>query len=299
VMYAVDRSGRLSAVRTDTGIEIWSKVTGDLSGLLPTPVLWRDRVVLTSLDGPLRCLLQANVRQIWEIPAVPCEWAPGLVDHVLVAGTTEGALLGIDLATDGKVSYRTTLPGAISSDVQVHGDRVVVTTADGWVVCAEGKTGRIAWKFEVGSGVVAAPAVSDDLVVVGGTDGRLVALRATSGEKVWETFGLGEVLYAPVFAAGRVVVATGDRLLAFDLGRGQQRAIYQGAAPWSASPVIAGDNILVGDRRGVVTVVGASALDLRYQLHGESAVAGPVTVTPDGKFVVGFENRSVRCYTPP
>jgi len=296
LVFLSDRSGSLTAVRRDSGDEIWSKSTGDLSGLLPTPVVWHDQVILTSLDGPVRSLALGSVRQLWEVDGVPCEGAPVLVNDLLVLGTTESELVALDLANRGVVACRVRLPGPVSCDVVAANDRIYLTTTNGWIVCANLESASLLWQVHAGSEITAAPAVGRGLVAVGCSEGRLLAVDWNTGAKVWEQFGLGHVAFTPIFAKDVLIVAVRDRLMSFRRSDGGRGAVYTGQARWSADPTGAGDVVLAGDRHGTVSVVDVKSMKLLHKLSGAAAVAGPPAVTADGWVVVGFEDRSVHCY---
>jgi outer membrane protein assembly factor BamB len=301
-VYVADRSGRVTAFDRRSGDVLWQLSTLDLSGLLPTPVVWRDQVLVTSLDGPVRCLARSTGAELWERDGMPCEAAPVVVDGVLYVATVDGRLVLLDLAGGGAAVHQAELPGPVSRDLHVLGKSVYLVTSDGWVARVDTRgerRGRVLWKKRVGNSVTAALCVDQDLIAVGNAEGRVVALEPDQGKVRWErVVARGELRHAPVSLPSRIVVAVDDRLIGLDKATGEPSGEFRGKAPWSAAPAVARDMVLAGDAEGIVVVLDGRALELRHQLRGESAVAGPVSISSDGWLLVGFEGREIVCYKP-
>jgi len=270
--------------------------------LLPTPVVWRDRVVVTSFDGPVRCFDTRTAKLVWKRDDLPSESAPVVVDDVLYVATTDGVLVALDPAAKGKTLYKTELSGRTVGDLQARDDRVYAATSAGRVVCVDGRRvrrGRVLWRAEIGAAAEAAPSIGESVLAVCSIEGALLALDPSTGEKLWQRIVTqGERVRGPAIGGGRVIVAVGPRLLGIDAATGEPSDHFEGRVEWSVPPVVAGDTVLVGDREGRVTVLDARELRVRHQLRGEAAVAGPIAVSSDGWLVVGFEDRTLRCYAP-
>ena len=101
---------------------------------------------------------------------------------------------------------------------------------------------------------------------------------------------------ALVVAGSLVVVADGDLLRSYRLMDGQPGPVHRGRARWSAAPVRVGDKLLAGTRDGVVEVLDAQSLELRYLIRGVGA-GGPVAVCGD-RVVIGFDGRMVLGFAP-
>lgn len=296
VAYVVDRSGRLTAMRGSTGEQLWSESTGDLSGLLPTPTLWRDRLLVSSLDGPVRCYARGNGKLLWERDGYACESAGVAIGDELVLATTEGRLVMLGMA-DGELLGSVKLPGEVQCDLQAHEKKVLLTTANGWLVCVNVPRRKIEWRTRVGDEVESAPVIVGGVVAAGSTDGRLLAVRLGTGEKVWDRFGLGDLRHDPVAAGSGLIIVNEDRLVRFEAANGAQGGEYVGVERWIVDPTSAGGHVLVGDKRGMVAVVDANTMELLYHIKGDAPVVGPVSVGPDGCLLAAFEDRSIRAFT--
>ena len=302
MLYVVDRSGRIMAFERNSGEKLWTVSTGDLSGLLSTPVVWQDRIVVASLDGPVRCFDRKTAKLLWERDNLPSECSPVVIDDVVYLATIKGELLALDPAVKGRTLNKAALPGRAHGDMSVSESRIYLTTRDGWVVCADGskaRRGAVAWKTRVGSGIETAPYVSPGLVAVGSSEGKLIALNPSTGAQLWaRVVTRGEQMRGPVIVDSRVIVAVRKKLLSFDVKTGKPAEQLEGREDWSAAPVVVDGNVLIGDRRGLISVFGVRPLRLNHQLRGDKAVAGPVTKSADGWLAVGFEDRTLRCYLP-
>jgi outer membrane protein assembly factor BamB len=170
---------------------------------------------------------------------------------------------------------------------------VFANTTNGWTVAADAGDEALRWKVHCGDSIVAAPAVAGDKVVVATDTGRLLCLEAASGEVVWSLAGLGEMLLEPAITERYAIVAIDRWLRAFELETGNPGPALEGEQPWSCAPVHVGGRILVGDHQGAMLVLGAAELDIRYRLRGRSKILAPAAADAKGRVIIGLENRTL------
>jgi outer membrane protein assembly factor BamB/tetratricopeptide (TPR) repeat protein len=290
--FLVDRSGAITAVQIDTGLPLWTHQTNDMSGLLPTPIVWEDRLIVCSLDGAVTCLDRKSAERIWKRFGLPCEATPVLAGTSMFAATTGGKLAALDPAT-GKERFALDLPGPVSADLCTDGARVFANTTNGWAVAVDAGDGALRWKVRIADSIVAAPACAGDRVLVAADGGRLACLKSASGEVLWSLSGLGEMLLEPAITDRYAIVAADRWLRAFDLRNGDPGPALEGEQRWSSAPVHVAGRILVGDHQGAVLVLGCEELGIRYRLRGRGKVSAPASADSKGRVVVGFENRTV------
>jgi eukaryotic-like serine/threonine-protein kinase len=180
-------------------------------------------------------------------------------------------------ATTGKVNWKTGLGRSkiyewafdyyYSSPTIAHG-RLFIGSKDGYVYCINESTGQINWKFKTGGIVRSSPAVAGNTVYAGDTDGSLFAIDSHNGKEIWHFFTTGHSLKNEDFGFDR-------------------RAII-------ASPVIAGNNVVVGSRDGFLYSVNKNTGKEIWRVnHNVSWVISSVAIkdnivvtgTSDGRFV--------------
>jgi outer membrane protein assembly factor BamB len=290
--FVVDRAGTVTAMQVETGLPLWTHQTNDMSGLLPRPVVWEDRLIVFSLDGAVTSLDRKSAERVWKRFGVPCEATPVVAGASIFAATTGGKLLALDPA-NGKERFVQDLPGPVSADLCTDGSRVFANTTNGWTAAIDAADGTVRWKVRVADSVVAPPACAGDRIVVATDSGRLACLAALTGEVLWSLSGLGEMLLAPALTDRHAIVATDRWLRAFDLQHGDAGPALEGEQPWSSAPVAVDGRILVGDHQGAVLVLDAEDLSICYRLSGRGKVSAPAGTDGKGRVVIGFENRSV------
>ncbi|MGZ3822518.1 MAG: outer membrane protein assembly factor BamB family protein, partial [Mucilaginibacter sp.] len=154
-----------------------------------------------------------------------------------------------------------------SSPVIIEG-HILTGSKDGLVYNLNEQTGAISWKFKTSGIVRSTPAVADNIVYIGDTDGDLFAIDLKTGRQKWCFEIEGHSLQNEKFGFDR-------------------RAII-------ASPVVAGNKIIVGGRDGFLYAVDKTTGKQIWRVdHEVSWIIGAVAIkdtivvtgTSDGHFV--------------
>jgi outer membrane protein assembly factor BamB len=150
---------------------------------------------------------------------------------------------------------------------------------------------RVAWTFDTGGPVVAAPAVVGGRVVVGSLSGRLFALQA-DGAVAWSA-DLRDRLYGGPLALGDLLLVgvDGGSLVALDAASGARRwklstehDVDTGPAPLESGAVFAaGPEVLAVRRDGTV----------RWRYKARKKVFASPAVADDGTIVVGDQAHQI------
>jgi outer membrane protein assembly factor BamB len=161
----------------------------------------------------------------------------------------------------------------------------VVTTERGVVAALDARTGSVGWAFQLPGDVWAAPAADAragaGAVVSSGDGQRLRVFDLATGTVRWETT-VDAGATAPVMHAGLVVLGEGKgnfeaRVVGRDLASGAERWSVSVPASFESglSPGADGDDVVVSDHFGTVTLVDARTGTARWQ----TAVREPVLDT--------------------
>ncbi|HEV2809701.1 MAG TPA: PQQ-binding-like beta-propeller repeat protein [Acidimicrobiales bacterium] len=165
---------------------------------------------LTALDG-----LTGDER--WTVPTAGLlPVAPAMAGEGVIAGDGGGHLVGRDLS-DGAERWRAPDAGLVQPPV-VTGPLIVLPTSDG-VVALSSSTGEQRWERELNgdpAGDDTVRVASDGVAVAATSGGELTLLHATTGEVLGAAHLDGEVPATPAVADGRVYVAQGETVTAFD-----------------------------------------------------------------------------------
>src|SRR4029079_17197623 len=105
---------------------VWRVAAGPV---VASPVLTADLVIVPSTDGRLLFVDRSRGRVLHAVTLGPSECSPTLAEGVLHAGTDEGLLVGIDVAS-GSERYRARLGGLVRSSPLPIANGVVVGIVD-------------------------------------------------------------------------------------------------------------------------------------------------------------------------
>ena len=98
--------------------------------------------------------------------------SPAVDDNLVVAGSRDGFLYGLDKETGKKKWSFKTLDEIDSSPVIIR-DKVLTASIDGRLYLLNKHNGEKIWSYEIGASISSSPAVVDGLVTVGAEDGKI------------------------------------------------------------------------------------------------------------------------------
>ncbi len=163
-------------------------------------------------------------------------------------------------------------------------DRVIVGTADNFVVALANQDGRPIWNdpFEAGHSIWGHPIEDDGVIFVPSLDKNVYALDAETGEEIWQSNVGGSVSDKLVMNGDLIYVGSFDKQVhALDKATGASRWTAPAqAAVWGA-PAYADGVVYFVDLDGNAFAVGAETGELRWERPvAEYVVAA--TVVDDG-----------------
>ncbi|HEU4533852.1 MAG TPA: PQQ-binding-like beta-propeller repeat protein [Polyangiaceae bacterium] len=155
---------------------------------------------------------------------------------------------------------------------------------------------RIAWTYDTGGPVVAAPAVVGDRVVVASLSGRLAAL-GPDGRPAW-TLELGERLYGSPLALGELLLVglDGGALVAIDAATGARRWKLSTDADADTAPAPLADSAVFAAGSQLIALRRDGAVRWRYKAR-KKIFASPA-VADDGTVIVGDQAHRVTALRP-
>lgn len=189
---------------------------------------------------------------------------PAVVENALYAASAGGVVIRVDPASGNPV-WRTDVGTRVSAGVGADGFTVAVATPRGEVIALDAD-GRIRWRAQVSSDVIAPPLVGRGVVVVRSTDHRLSAFEADSGKRRWV---YSRQLPPLTLRASTEMAFAGDNVLVgYPGGRLVAVALANGAARWEApvsEPKGTTEVERLADVLGPVAVAGGQACAASFQ----------------------------------
>lgn len=214
---------------------------------------------------------------------------PTVVDGVLYAASTDGAIGAYDAATGKTIWEKKTRthgwfgwgdkkrPDAFySGGPAVSGDLMAIGTLDGHVYGLNVKDGSQRWISALPSEVIDSPTIAGPLTIVRTQDGRIYGLDSSTGERRWVN-DQGSVPLLSLRGNGPLLVANGVVFLGSDDGKLIALRLDNGDKLWEqklASGEGRTDIDRMNDADGTVLLDGSTLYAAAY--HGNlSAVDGP------------------------
>lgn len=290
-IYTADASGLVQAVNKQDGKILWTKQLA--SGVISGPTIADGFIALGTNASTLVLLNQADGKQLWE-NKVSGEILspPALSGQKVIAKTIDGKVFAFD-AVNGKQLW-TADHGAPSlvlkagSAPVILGNLVLIGFSDGKLDALEMQTGRIVWQRSIAyaSGasdverlvdIDADPIVKDNVAYLASYQGYIGALSLTDGQFIWRK--PGSVYKNMILRANTLYLTdSNDVIWSIDSANGnvnwKQTALK---ARGLTEPVLVGGNLVVGDKTGMLHVVGTQT----GELLGRSQLAGSVVISPN------------------
>ncbi len=269
--------GSLTAVSLLTGWPRWRVSLG--SAVLSSPAVAGDLVVVGTSAGDLVACDLATGAIRWRSPlGGGVESSPAVVSELVLVGSRARAVHAVRLS-DGSRAWRGEMPAPVFSSPAVADERVVAASVDGVVRAFALGDGRLLWEARAGDApLYATPALSGGTVLLLSGTGTLLALDLADGRRLREHGPLaGESTTSPAVRDGLVVAVGYSSISAFDLGPDPEiRWTLDAPDGVRASPVLAGDAVLLGAPDGSVRLLDAANGAVFFQ----HLTRGPVWASP-------------------
>lgn len=265
-VYVPSYDGRLHAIDAATGELRWTYATGG-----------ERRFEARGLHG-----LQPRSQTIADMYDVYLS-SPVVAQGAVIFGSGDGHVHAVDADT-GRERWRFRTGDVVHASPAYADGMVYVGSWDGRLYALDAATGAQRWMFQAGvdalmanqQGFQSSPAVVDGVVYTGCRDSHVYALDARTGAERWRySTGASWVNATPAVQGGRVHAATSDSSLYLVLDAASGRLVHQHSTQSYvfASPVIAGDVVLVGVLNGVLQARDRASGALLWAFQTEASRA--------------------------
>lgn len=141
------------------------------------------------LTGVSRSRVPRSPEMLWSFNAGSgIKAAPVASGGVIVVGTTEGALLGIN--DDGSLKWKFMSENAFEAPALIVGNTVYAGNLDGELMAVDLHTGSVRWSYETEGQIMGSPAYystgDKEVLLVGSYDFYLHAVDPATGKVLWK-----------------------------------------------------------------------------------------------------------------
>lgn len=298
VVYIGDADGGFHAVALADGAEKWS-VSFEGAGFLGAAAAQGDRVIVGDFNGVVRCLSVEDGAELWTFDAESEVHAgANFYGGAVLVVTEAGSLIALDIES-GEEQWRFTIDAPLRCAPTLVGQRVLLAGCDAKLHAVDVASGQEVSAVEIGAATGNTAAARGGRSYFGTEGGEFFSVDATGELSVaWRhrdsrrTQGI------------RTAAAVTDKMVVY---ASQGKAVYAldpqtGAAMWvattrsraDASPVIAGDYVVVATTRGRVTLLDLLEGTAVFELPlGGSFLAAPAVV--DSKVLIANEDGTLYC----
>ena len=199
------------------------------AGIYSSPVVWRGNVYAADNVGRVVCY-DALGHELWRYQTgARIIGTPAIGKGVLVAGSADGFVYGIDAKT-GKPLWKVETAAPCVSAVTIVGGTAYIGGGDHFFRAIDVKSGKVRWQSpDIKGYVETKPLVTRDKVIFGDWATTLYCLDAKDGARLWTWHPKKTDMHYspagvwPVEANGRVFICDPDRAsTAIDLNTGKQ-----------------------------------------------------------------------------
>lgn len=208
-----------------------------------------------------------TMRTAWQVSVGNSRGAPlqpAVLENAIYAAAANGSLMRVTPAT-GAVVWRIDTDLRLTSGVGSDGFVVAVGTNRGELL-AYGADGKLLWRTQLSSDVLATPLVGRGVVIVRSTDHRVTAFEADSGKRRWSFSRTPPPL--TLRSVSDMAFAGDNVLVGLPGGRLVSLALSNGAARWEAvvaEPKGATEVERLADVIGTLAVAGRDACAAAFQ----------------------------------
>jgi outer membrane protein assembly factor BamB len=262
-MYALDDSGTVRELSTQTGKVLWSRKIGTLAAATP------------AVDARAGVVLMPTLSDTGHSPG-------------------DGRFVALSMKT-GKVRWSRALPSGSESSPIVGGRWVYFGDSGGTLYALNARTGRVRWRFHASGAIKGGPALVHGVLYFGDYAGRAYAVHAATGRQRWAVstsgahlgLGSGSFYATPTVDYGRVYMGNTDgRMYSFAqnsgaLGWATETGGYVYSSAAVADPRRLGPTVYAGSYDGYFYAFNARTGAVRWKVWSGGKISGSATIVGD------------------
>jgi len=273
-IFFTNRNGILFALEISSGKKAWKIEFGKDLPLdwgfdyyLSSPVVENENIYVGSGNGKFYSIAAGIGAISWEFNCNSrIRVAAAISNNLVLFGDMAGYFYALSKDA-GKLIWKYEVEGlkydnskfgfdrqSIMSSASVSGNNVVFGSRDGNLYNLDLQSGKEIWKVSYGtSWVITSPAIYNGVVYDGSSDAKVIqAVDLKTGKEIWKFNSYQAVWSSPAVTENSLYIGDfSGTLFAIDLKTGEQKWSYKLLTGFIASsPVVVGENILVGGDDG-------------------------------------------------
>ncbi len=264
LLFVGDYDGVLRALAADTGEERWRFETQ--LQIDSSPNFYKSTVLVTSQDGTLYGLNFKDGKQLWKYETGDqLQCGASLAGHRTFLGGCDAHLHVIDVTSGQALGSPVAIDGPTGSTPSVFDNSVLVPTFAGEVFSfampaeAQQPLAEPSWRFrdpKLADEVKNSLAVAQGLAVMTSRK-RVFAIEVESGKQRWNQVLRKRADASPVIAGDSVIVAAADgRILRYDLQTGEEQWMTEVKGAFLGSPAVSDGKLVLTNDRGSIFCFG-------------------------------------------
>lgn len=214
-----------------------------------------------------------------------------ITNGVVYFGLASGYVLAVDI-TKGTDLWHYKALRDIWAEPVVDANNVYIASLDHNLYAVDRATGLLKWQKDLGAAVAGAPTLADGTLYVGTLGNKLYALDATNGNDRWPAFVATNWVWGGPFIDQGVLYFTdvSGTVYAVHADTGQQIWSQKPGGAKRAHPVLAGDELIVGDHDGNLYALKPADGTTIWQRSLKGQLLVPALVVSDTVLVAPYSS---------
>lgn len=269
MVYVGNLDGSVFAIELETGKTRW---TYDTEGqIMGSPNLWKGQIegkpgttrvlIIGSYDYYLHGIDALTGEGLWKYEADNfINGTPAIYKGYAIFGGCDGMLHQVRVS-DGKLKERRPVATYVAGSVTVVDWITYVGDYDGKFTALDIQHGKEQWSYKNDKAelpFIASPSVDGNRVFIGNRDKYVYCFNRTTGDLIWSVNTRGRVDASPVLAGDDLLVATmRGDVMVMDATSGEVKWTYEIGSPVMGNPAVTDERVIVGAGDGRIYCFGS------------------------------------------
>ena len=239
--------------------------------------------------------LRPPFRVVWKHWIGYIEFPASVSGGIAYIANISGTVFAIRMSDGHLLWQRKIRWGKSAASPAVVGDRLVVHGMDGYVRVLDRMTGRLVWRYDIGSAIESSPVVEQGVDYFGAWNGNVYALDLNRHRVRWIYRSGYKITSSASLAGGRLFIGDyGERIWSFDPRNGRVRWVSSVGGRIYGTPSVAHGRVFVPSSDGdSLTAFSVTGREL-WSIHTGSYVYSAPAVS-NGRVYFGSYNGVEYC----
>lgn len=248
IIAAFSGNENISLIRYDInkGSILWQKFTGQIT----IPPLILDNKLIIASENKITCINADNGINIWLVHNITKKSSSRIAGLALTGKTlyvlnSDGFLTALDFES-GKLRWDISFPVTINSSISIY-DSLIYFGNDNKEIFCVNTDGKLKWKKQLNTKIIASSTFYNDVVIAGGIDGYVYSLNKETGKLIWKYKTGGCIVSSPLLHNGKIFIGSFDKkLYCLNANTGDLLWTYETEGRIRTSPLIWKNYLLLG-----------------------------------------------------